>query len=540
MKCHFAIEKQVTEWSYLSTQQHADPFNTIELDVIITHGGGSSWRIPAFWAGDQEWRVRFSPPHSGKYHITTICTDTSDFKLHGVKHSLEATPYQGNNPLFIHGPLRIAGSKRTFEHADGTPFFWLGDTLWMGLCKRMSWPDDYQLLIADRAAKGFTVIQIIAGLYPDMPGFDERGANEAGFPWERDYSRINPAYFDAADLRICWLVQNGLVPCIIGSWGYYLPLLGINKMKQHWRNLIARWGAYPIVWCLAGEASMPYYLSNDKEADKKIQLTGWTEIGRFVREIDPYSRLITIHPNQIGRDQVKDDSVIDFDMLQTGHGGYESVQNTVDCICREYQRIPTMPVLVGEVNYEGIIHGTQDEVQRLTFWSSILSGTAGHTYGANGIWQLNTKEKPYGPSPHGGNWGNTPWQDACQLAGSQQLGLARQFLERYRWWEFEPHQEWVDPAGNPKNVRALFAAGIPGQVRIIYFYEPTFPWLDKRISILAIEPDVIYSAFFWDPRTGDEHPIGKIEPDTNYCWQVPLQPTFNDWVLVFEATGARV
>ena len=24
-----------------------------------------------------------------------------------------------------------------------------------------------------------------------MPGFDPRGANEAGFPWEKDYARIN-------------------------------------------------------------------------------------------------------------------------------------------------------------------------------------------------------------------------------------------------------------------------------------------------------------------------------------------------------------
>jgi hypothetical protein len=40
------------------------------------------------------------------------------------------------------------------------------------------------------------------GLYPDMFPFDPRGANEAGFPWEADYARIRPAYFDAADARL--------------------------------------------------------------------------------------------------------------------------------------------------------------------------------------------------------------------------------------------------------------------------------------------------------------------------------------------------
>jgi len=38
-------------------------------------------------------------------------------------------------------------------------------------------------------------------------------------------------------------------------------------MKRHWRYLVARWGAYPVVWCLAGEGTMPYYLSIAKERD---------------------------------------------------------------------------------------------------------------------------------------------------------------------------------------------------------------------------------------------------------------------------------
>ena len=81
------------------------------------------------------------------------------------------------------------------------------------------------------------------------------------FPGIRKRSRINPAYFDAADLRIQYLVEKGLVPCIVGCWGYHLPMYGEPAMKKHWRNLVARWGAYPVIWCLAGEGSMPYYLS---------------------------------------------------------------------------------------------------------------------------------------------------------------------------------------------------------------------------------------------------------------------------------------
>ncbi|MFC1464649.1 MAG: DUF4038 domain-containing protein [Candidatus Brachytrichaceae bacterium NZ_4S206] len=530
-----ATQHQATEWGYASGKAYRDPFNEVELDAIVQHDDGERWRMPAYWAGEQEWCVRFAPPRPGRYTIETACTDATNTDLHGRRATLIAEPYTGDNPLLRHGPLRIAQSKRTFEYADGTPFFWLGDTWWMGLCKRLSWPDDFQRLAADRAAKGFTVIQIVAGLYPDMAAFDPRGANEAGFPWEAGFARINPAYFDMADLRIAWLVRSGLMPCILSCWGYYLPWLGMDKMKQHWRYLIARWSAYPVVWCLAGETAMPYYLSEDKTGDARKQIAGWTEIARYVRATDPYRRLITTHPTHIGRDQVEDDAVLDFDMLQTGHSGYSSVPNTVRTVVAEYKRKPIMPVVVGEANYEGIIHSTQDEVQRLTFWSSILSGAAGYTYGANGIWQVNTQAQPFGPSPHGGTWGNTPWDEAYRLPGSAQLGLARRCLERYPWRQFEAHPEWTDPSGDADHVGAPFAAGIPGQVRVLYFYDPVFPWSKDRITIKRLERDRQHHAFFWDPRTGAEHLIGEIQPDSKGNWPLPQPPTFQDWVVVIES-----
>ncbi|HHE72352.1 MAG TPA: DUF4038 domain-containing protein, partial [Chloroflexi bacterium] len=166
-----ALQNHVVEWTYTSAQANEDPFNELELDVVIRHADGESWRMPAYWAGGQEWRVRFTPPKAGLYETTTMCTDP-DSDLHCVCGGLEVAPSAGANALFAHGPLRLAASRRTLEYADGTPFFWLGDTWWMGLCQRLSWPDDFQELTADRVAKGFTVIQIVAGLYPDMPGFD--------------------------------------------------------------------------------------------------------------------------------------------------------------------------------------------------------------------------------------------------------------------------------------------------------------------------------------------------------------------------------
>ena len=530
----FATQYEAQEWGYISGKAYADPFNALELDVALTHESGQSWRVPAFWAGGQDWRVRFAPPLPGSYQVLTVCSDVDNPDLHGRRAELQAGIYDGLHPLLCHGPLQVAGNHRTLEFSDGTPFFWLGDTWWMGLCKRLAWPDEFHQLAADRLSKGFTAIQIVAGLYPDMPGFDPRGANEAGFPWEAEYTRINPGYFDMADLRIRWLVRLGLVPCIVGGWGYYLPLLGIEKMKQHWRNLVARWGAYPVVWCLAGEAAMPYYLSEQKEKDEKTQVAGWTEIAGYMREIDPYHRLVTIHPTSVGRDQLLDDSLLDINMLQTGHDGYSSVPNTVAKVRQERRRTPAMPVLIGEANYEGIIHSSEAEVQRLTFWSAMLSGTCGHTYGANGLWQLNRRKQPYGASPWGGTWGGPPWDEACRLPGSTQLSLAKRLLERYAWWRFEPHTEWVEPAGSPENVNLPFAAGIPGEVRVIYFYSPTFQLPNPQHQVCGLEAGLQYWAFFWDPRTGQEHDLGEVTSDGDARWTIPIQPELKDWILVLE------
>ena len=188
---------------------------------------------------------------------------------------------------------------------------------------------------------------------------------------------------------------------------------------------------------------MPYYLSKDKEKDKAFQRAGWTEIARYVRGLDPYHHLLTIHPSQSSRQTLEDSSVLDFDMLQTGHGDRASIGPTLKLVHASRAAWPTMPTINGEVCYEGILGTCHDDVQRFMVWSCLLSGDAGHTYGANGIWQLNREGQPYGLSPHGGTWGATPWNEAMQLPGSRQTGLAKRLLETLPWQQFEPHPEWA-------------------------------------------------------------------------------------------------
>ncbi|MBN1350902.1 DUF4038 domain-containing protein [candidate division KSB1 bacterium] len=528
MQVRTTEKNRMLEWVFRSAKRYADPFNDVEINVTLITPSGVKLQIPAFWAGGNQWYVRFASGEIGKHRFETQCSDSSNQDLHGRTGEFEVVPYTGANPLFQHGLLNIAPDKRHLQHRDGTPFFWLGDTWWMGLCKRLKWPGEFQSLAHDRIEKGYTVIQIVAGLYPDMPEFDERGANEGGFPWEPGYSRINPDYFDRMDIRIEWLVNHGLVPCIVGCWGYFINFMGVEKMKQHWRYLIARYAALPVVWCLAGEATMSYYLSQNREADSRQEKDGWTELAGYVKTLNAFGHPVTIHPTQYGREQIHEPGLLDFDMLQTGHSSHQSFPNTIKSVVHSLNQIPKMPVLVGEVCYEGILEASREEVQRMLFWGSMLSGAAGHTYGANGIWQVNTREKAFGASPHGSSWGNLPWEDACRLPGSAHLGIGKRLLEKYPWWQFEPHPEWVNTAGDPSDAYfRAYAAGIPRKVRMIYF-SPFLPL--KQVN--GIEKDVNYQAILANPSTGEIHEFGAVVADGDGNWKPPQAPVFRDWLLI--------
>ena len=437
----------LVELSFTAERPHSDPFNNVILDAVFVDPSGKELRVPAFWDGGNVWKARYASPLEGKHTFHTECSDATDSGLNGVSGKIEVTPYHGDNPLYTHGPVQIAPNKRFLEHADGTPFFWLGDTWWMGLCHRLHWPDEFKELTADRKEKGFTVIQIVAGLYPDMFPFDPRGANEAGFPWETNYTAIRPEYFDAADKRLFYLVDQGITPCLVGAWGYFMPWMGVKKMEAHWRNLIARYGALPVVWCAAGEANLPWYLAKGFPYDDRNQIHQWTEVLRYIRATDPWHRPLTLHPTGIGpltaRHSTDDPTLIDFDLLQTPHGQQEAVPITINTVRNSYGAAPTMPVIDGEASYEMLNDSLPTEWTRRMFWICMMNGTAGHTYGANGIWQCNRPGQPHGKSPHGGTYGTIPWNKAMHLPGSQQVAYGKKLFEEFPWQDFRPHPEWV-------------------------------------------------------------------------------------------------
>src|SRR4051794_14660057 len=110
-----ATQRRMTEWSFPSDKAYANPFNDVTFDVILTDPNGREHTIPAFWAGEETWRVRYAPPESGTYCYRTACSDTSNPSLHGREDTMVAAPYDGTNPILRRGGLRVSADRRFLE-----------------------------------------------------------------------------------------------------------------------------------------------------------------------------------------------------------------------------------------------------------------------------------------------------------------------------------------------------------------------------------------------------------------------------------------
>ncbi|MFA7672230.1 MAG: DUF4038 domain-containing protein [Clostridia bacterium] len=519
------------ELTFTSKSSDHDPFNYVSLSALFTRPDGSSISVTGFWAGGDTYKLRYDISIPGKHRYITVSSDDS---LNGIKGEITVRKYTGDNPLYVHGAIGRKNKDLYLRYKDGTPFYWLADTWWMGLTDRLDFNKDFGKLTEDRVKKGFNVVQIVAGLYPDMLPFDERGRNEAGFPWTADFKSICPEYFDMADRRIFHLIKKGITPCIVGSWGFFMKFAGKETLLKHWKYLIARWSALPVAWCIAGEANMAFYNENiSAEEHLRRSRKDWNDVTLFVKNNDPFKRLITIHPTNNGHEQIEDETLLDLDMLQTGHGGFASIVPQMKQIKHSVDR-KALPVINSECNYEGICGSSYCDVQRYVYLSDFMLGAAGHTYGANGIWQLNGIGRPYGPSPHGSTWGDTNWKEAASLPGSGQIGSCKRFLTSFEWWRFQSHPEWVE---NPCSLNACdgnFCVGIPKEVRIIF--KPNLGgsfW--GNIEIRGIEKDISYMASRFDPILGKETVIGDVIPDESGVWRMPKVTAFQDWLYILKA-----
>ncbi|MCL5745375.1 MAG: glycoside hydrolase family 140 protein, partial [Acidobacteria bacterium] len=246
---------------------------------------------------------------------------------------------------------------------------------------------------------------------------------------------------------------------------------------------------------------------------------------------DPFKRPISMQSwksRHSAQGVLRDSGILDFDSLHMGHSDRDSAVNCIRVVRELHSREPHMPVIPGEVVFEGIGWQNWQNMQRYCFWGSMLSGAAGYCYGANGIWQFNRKGEPFGASPHGRTWGGDAWDVAMNYPGSAQIGIAKKLLQQYPFWKIEPHQEWIGPLKREQPDIPPFAAGIPDELRLFYLWQG----FARGASVRGIEPGTRYRAFWFDPANGTRTDIGAVQPEADGSWNIPLPPGIWDFVLV--------
>ncbi len=224
-------------------------------------------------------------------------------------------------------------------------------------------------------------------------------------------------------------------------------------------------------------------------------------------------------------------------MHQTGHAAESEIGKMARQMRAAYEAQPKMPVIVGESSYDGLDFKDwgggvlSSDASRQMFWTGLMqNGAAGGTYGANGVWQVNRRDMPYGPSPHGRSWGSIPWDEAMKRPGSAQVGPGQKFFAKYPWSRFETRPAaaaWADsqPAGGEIQP---WAVGAAADLLIVYVPRP------RPVKVQQLPLHREYAADLFDPVSGKTPSLGEIKTDGHGNWSCPPPVYKHDWVVVLE------
>lgn len=515
-------EERVPIWTRFETRfesaaTYTNPVQEIRVDAEFVSPSARRHAVEAFWDGARIWRLRFSPDELGEWTFTTRCRDAG---LGGQRGRFLCVRYHGSNPLYRHGALRVSKNRRYLEHADGTPFFWMGDTAWNGLIK--SSPQEWEWYLNDRAAKGFTVIQTIATHW-NAGAADSRGRT-AYTGIER--ISIDPAFFADTDLRQNAINAHGLISSTIlahdsgrngPSPGMRLPDAQVLVLVRY---LIARYGAHQVAWSLAGDR-LYRYPGDDR----------WKRIGRAVFGEHPV-RLATVHagPKVWAAEDFRGEPWYSFNGYQSGHWDGEVY---LRWLCegppaQDWRKEPGLPSINLEPNYEGYQSGTSGkpftdaEVRRAAYWSLLVAPTAGVGYGAHGLWSWQASAAAAANHPEAGV--ARPWTEALGFPGSTGMKHAKSLFTSIPWWRLAPAQELLAEQPGDQDVRHFAAMAQTSDRALALCYIPLGDAVTVRTSAL----DHPREAHWYNPRSGK---WAARVPVRGYR-QTFQPPDDGDWVLV--------
>jgi hypothetical protein len=523
---------KVFEAALESETSYENPFWDVDLRIRFTGPEGQVKEIDGYWDGGdrhRRWAVRFSPDRVGPWRWETICSDSANSGLHGRRGEFTCIPYQGENPLYRYGAVRLSEDRRTFKWADGPPFFWLADTAWNGVL-RSSEPDWMRYLNV-RRDQGFTVVQFVS---TQWRGATEVLGSERAFAGTERIT-VFPEFFRSREARVAAINEAGLVAAPVILWALWDSdpgqVLAEADAVRLARYIVARWGAYQVIWFLAGDGN---YLGERAER--------WRRIGRavFPQPREERDRLVTMHP--CGQTWVGDlfagEPWYDFIGYQSGHGSSEEHLRWLveGPPATQWEGDPVLPVINLEPNYEG--HPsyhidrvfTDYEVRRAAYWSVLLAPAAGVSYGTNPIWVWS--DAPEVPDGHAGIGVVERWDKGLLLPGIHSMTVLRAFFEVMPWWTLRPAPEMLAAQPGTDDPASFIAAAKTqdGQQAIVYLPKGGAVHLDLQ----TLPPSPVVRWF--DPRGGHWTEESALSDAVNGgAVGMVTAPDEQDWLLVITA-----
>lgn len=493
-----------------------------ELTVELTAPSGKSRSVAGFWDGAKVWRVRFGPDETGSWRYRTRSNPARP-GLDQQAGTFECLPAKMGHRFQRHGPIRVSAKGPYLEHADGTPFFWLGDTVWTG--PAFSTREDWAFYLDQRNRHKYSVVQFNAVSPWRTAPADREG--QAAFTG-REQVRINPAYFRRLDERMDAINAQGLLAAPVLLWalkkddaGSYLPEADAIRLIRY---QVARYGGHHVVWILAGDN--PY---KGETAER------WKRIGRAVFGGQPHAP-VTTHPTGMNWpwEDWRDEKWLDILGYQSGHGDDARTLRWIHSgpAAENWRKHPTRPMINLEPPYEDHLayqsrkpHGAHN-VRRAVWWSLLSTPTAGVTYGGHGLWSWQTEEGKT-PPDHPYTGVAKTWKQALSLPGGTQMKHVADLLATLPWWELRPAPDLlVQQPGNDDPARHQAVARTQ-QGNAVLVYLPVGGEAALKKEALAAGT----KAQWFDPRTGEVRPAQA----TSLSESGPNRfraPDTQDWLLL--------
>jgi len=435
----------------------------------------------------------------------------------------QENPWAGPSTDLSHGKLKVSDNKRFLVHADGTPFFYLGDTGWE-LFHRLN-KEDTEKYLENRRAKGFTVIQAVA--LAELDGLNTPNAEGNKPLIGNDPLKPNEAYFAHIDWVIKKAAEKGIYIGLLPTWG--------DKVDK-------RWGVGPVIFNKENAYKYGQWIgSRYRDFPNIIWINGgdrdgggenkpvWDALAEGIRSFDK-NHLMTFHPwgERSSSDWFHGSSWLDFNMCQTGHG-QRSYAIYKRLVTRDYNLTPPKPCFDGEPRYEDHPVGwdpdvlgwfNEADVRQALYWN-LFSGAFGHTYGCHPVWQMKTPEK------EAVGLVRNNWYDVLDLPGASDLIHARRLIESRPFLSRVPDQSLIVPAYYPETDYIVATRG--DGYAFVYF--PT--GMAAEIALDKLGAEAVH-AYWYDPRTGESVLIETISTIRNWKFKPPENGRGKDWILVID------